>query len=65
MTEERKRPHWPSIIALLIGLPVLYALSFWPAMCVMRLMLKAGWINEGGQVIFGLLYYPIMRLLGL
>ena len=43
----------------------LYAASFWPAMWVMGLMLKAGWINEGGQVIFGLLYYPVMPLLGL
>jgi hypothetical protein len=31
MTSDRKQPVWPWIVALLIGLPVLYAVSFGPA----------------------------------
>ena len=31
MSEERKKPVWPWIAALLIGLPVLYLASFGPA----------------------------------
>ena len=30
MSEDRKKPFWPWIVALLIGLPVLYIASFWP-----------------------------------
>jgi hypothetical protein len=31
MGEKRKKPVWPWIVALLIGLPVLYVVSFGPA----------------------------------
>jgi hypothetical protein len=31
MSEDRKQPLWPWIVALLIGLPVLYVASFGPA----------------------------------
>ena len=31
MSEERKTPFWPWIVALLIGLPILYVASFGPA----------------------------------
>jgi hypothetical protein len=31
MSEERKRAVWPWVAALLIGLPVLYVLSYGPA----------------------------------
>jgi hypothetical protein len=31
MSNDRKKPLWPWIVALLIGLPVLYAASFGPA----------------------------------
>ena len=31
MSEERKKSVWPWIVALLIGLPVLYVASFGPA----------------------------------
>jgi hypothetical protein len=35
MTSDRKNPLWPWIVALLIGLPVLYVLSFGPTFCLM------------------------------
>ncbi len=31
MSDDRKTPLWPWIVALLIGLPVLYIVSFGPA----------------------------------
>jgi hypothetical protein len=31
MTDDRKKPIWPWIVSLLIGLPVLYVASFGPA----------------------------------
>lgn len=31
MSEERKTPVWPWVVALLIGLPVVYVASFGPA----------------------------------
>jgi hypothetical protein len=31
MSDDRKKPLWPWIVALLIGLPVLYVASFGPA----------------------------------
>ena len=31
MSDNRKKPLWPWIVALLIGLPVLYVASFGPA----------------------------------
>jgi hypothetical protein len=31
MSDDRKKPLWPWIVALLVGLPVLYVASFGPA----------------------------------
>ena len=53
----RSRGEW--IAALSIGLPLAYVLSFGPAMWLMGCLLKAGLINEGGQVVFGVLYFPL------
>ena len=39
MSDDRKKPLWPWIVALLIGLPVLYVASFGPA-C---------WICQSGE----------------
>ena len=64
MSSDRKKlgvAFWATVV---LALPVLYVASFWPAMAAMNLMLEAGWINEGGQVIFGLIYYPLWRTLG-
>jgi hypothetical protein len=36
MREERKKPPWPCIVALLIRLPVLYLASFGPACWLSR-----------------------------
>jgi hypothetical protein len=35
MSDDRKKPLWPCIVALLIGLPVLYVVSFGPACWIM------------------------------
>lgn len=61
---DRKKPDVAIWATVVVAVLALYVLSFWPATWLMGLMLKAGWINEGGQVIFGVLYYPIWRLLG-
>jgi len=37
MSDDRKRPLWPWIVALLIGLPVVYLLSFGPACLAVQL----------------------------
>ncbi len=34
MSEDRKKPLWPWIVTLLIGLPVLYALSVGPVFSI-------------------------------
>jgi hypothetical protein len=31
MSDDRKKPLWPSIVAVLIGLPMMYVASFGPA----------------------------------
>ncbi len=36
MSDARKKPLWPWIVALLIGLPVLYVASFGPACWLVR-----------------------------
>jgi hypothetical protein len=55
MREERK-PLWPWIVPLLIGLPVLYVLSFGPA-C---------WITshaDRGKSLLPVVYRPILKLM--
>ena len=45
MSEERKKPLWPWIVALLIGLPVLYVASFGPACWISsRAKLTGKWV---------------------
>jgi hypothetical protein len=55
-----RRERWAkrtavSLVVVLVG----YPLSFGPAMWTMGWLLKAGQINEGGQVPFLLFYYPL------
>jgi len=55
MSDERK-PLWPWIVALLIGLPVLYVASFGPA-C---------WITshaDSGKSLIPVVYRPLLRLM--
>jgi hypothetical protein len=59
-----RREHRTIWTTVGVGLPLLYVASFCPAMWLMGLMLKFGWISEGGQVLFLVLYYPICRMLG-
>ena len=61
MSDERKRSVWPWIVALLIGLPVLYVASFGPACWwISRLNRQSG----GGQTQrwIGLIYSPCGQL---
>ena len=61
MTADRKNPgagFWATV--LLVGLLILYPLSFGPAMGIMGWLLHAGWISEGGQVPFLVFYYPLV-----
>ena len=54
MTDDRKTPVWPWIVALLIGLPVLYVASIGPSF----------WIHQrtrtGGRAIL-FVYRPIIN----
>jgi hypothetical protein len=55
MTEDRQKPVWAWIVALLIGLPVLYVASFGPA-C---------WLDERLDTqskCISVVYYPVIRL---
>jgi hypothetical protein len=49
---SRSRPLWPLLTATLIGLPVLYVLSFGPA-CWIRSRLSGVWAERT----FGAVYY--------
>ncbi len=40
MSDDRKKPLWPWIVVLLIGLPLLYVTSFGPACWMMH----RGWL---------------------
>jgi hypothetical protein len=62
MTDQKKRPLWPVITALLIGLPVLYVLSFGPAMWLCRLAIIQG-VDEARAAEFMLAAYaPLLWL---
>jgi hypothetical protein len=55
MSGERKIPVWPWIVALLIGLPVLYVASFGPA-C---------WTSDrtnSGTRLISVVFHPIVKL---
>ena len=56
MSDDRKKPLWPWIVALLIGLPVLYVASFGPA-C---------WITsraDRGKRLLPVAYWQILKLM--
>ncbi len=57
MSEERKKPVWPWIVAMLIGLPVLYVLSWGPA-CWLAVR-----IEMAESRIFQVGYWPIGRII--
>src|SRR5262249_39049162 len=55
MSDDRKKPVWQLIVALLIGLPVLYVASFGPA-C---------WAVANGKIAarpVARVYWPVLRL---
>jgi hypothetical protein len=55
MSDDRKTPLWPWLVALLIGLPVLYIASIGPA-C---------WIcahTDSGKHVVGTIYSPMIAL---
>lgn len=52
MNDERKKALWPSILALMIGLPVLYLLSLGPACWV------SSRLNAGAEFV-PTIYHPI------
>lgn len=56
MSDERKKPVWPWIAALLIGLPLMYVVSFGPA-C---------WVSSRAAIALQVLptvYRPILMLM--
>jgi hypothetical protein len=69
MSDDRKKPIWPWIVALLVGLPVLYVASFGPACWIssrvpilkipMRSLFtplaKAAWFVPGSEPIISIL----------
>jgi len=54
MTDDRKKPLWPWIVALVVGLPVLYVASFGPACWL------TGWCELNGDWLLAA-YAPIIR----
>ncbi len=53
MSEERKKSHvWPWIVALLIGLPVLYILSGAPAEILVAKMGEPEWLVVPGRAFY-------------
>jgi len=55
MSEERKRPVWPWVAFLLIGLPVLYVASFGPACWAMD-------CTRQGHRVVAAVYRPLLWL---
>ena len=51
MSEERK-PVWPWIVVLLVGLPVLYALSGAPADILATKIGKPEWLDMAGRAFY-------------
>ena len=58
MSDDRKKPLWPWIVALLIGLPVLYVASLGPAGWLVNRVFGPGWLKNALVVI----YMPIIWL---
>jgi hypothetical protein len=59
MSENRKKPLWPWIMALLIGLPVLYLASFGPA-CWLRARYEDKGTWDGPWAIADVIYRPVL-----
>ena len=59
MSDDRKKPLWPWIVGLLIGLPVLYVASFGPACWISsRIGAHKGFVVDAVQLV----YQPVLRL---
>jgi len=54
MSEERTRAIWPWIVAVLVGLPVLYVASFGPACWIAA--------RTGGEGMLKFGYWPVGRI---
>ena len=52
MSEDRKRHVWPLIVALLIGLPVLYVLSWSPAELLVMKLGEPEWLVVPGKAFY-------------
>jgi hypothetical protein len=59
MSDERK-PLWPWIVAMLIGLPVMYVASIGPALWISDREILAGRLNPNPLV--QTFYAPVLRL---
>jgi hypothetical protein len=60
MDDDRKKPLWPWIAALLIGLPVLYVASFGPACWLTSALDRHGWVEPNRKLVA---YWPLGRIL--
>lgn len=60
----QRRPFWPILTAVLIGLPVLYVASFGPVCWMCRFAHNHGWYESGGVAYQFLtwLYAPLLWL---
>ena len=56
MVDDRKRPVWPWIVAVLTGLPVIYVASFGPAVWVMDSV-------GSGNITVSVVYRPMLALI--
>ena len=52
MSEGRKPPVWPWIVGLIIGLPVVYVLSWAPAEILVMKMGEPEWLVVPGKAIY-------------
>jgi hypothetical protein len=57
MSDDRKTPLWPWIVCLLIGVPVLYVVSFGPACRVTSRVYASGESCPANPVMF--VYFPL------
>jgi hypothetical protein len=60
MTDARKQPLWPWIVALLIGLPVLYVASFGPACWIISRARARQWNVLWAAANF--IYSPVLQV---
>lgn len=52
MSDYRKKPLWPWIVAVMIGLPVLYVLSWAPAELLVMKMGEPEWLVVSGKAFY-------------